>query len=816
MIKFVKKKNIRSTILSVDPVRFAELEEENLDYFLMKFVFSIKLNVAAIDPTSYSKVDVSIIKPQEASNKSKNAENRVKFNPNFSSVANTLTKPSTSKLKINPDGQKRFQPAVSIPKEALDRISKNLSVIDAGKLSSKTSVYMTKVSVIVADVIKDALEKKCIVYQLEIPEQVSLDQGLRLTQDRILNSNLINEINDTFKLPSNYINTLNTNEELFGKKILDYFIHDTNQPPEAFLNGLNFYKINTDFTNLSVLELPVRIKIPSSFKNSALEVKFDLFESNNELPLESITLSLDAKRYFEAYYALSSIPNVDYVSSRGGSAATLTFSYDAFDKDKVVSFNIYTKVLKNGKFTAFKFLRNIDVSDLSLKQSVFSLKNFSSEELVIARIIPVTKFGESEKFSDVVMGNGKSGATGKRLSLRLLQSPEELGSVRAIIENMSNLAETMKIYMRDCTNSSDSRFKHMHTVRCGGNSSTSFIDRGLIPGHFYEYYIESIDNSSNGKVLQTSEPALIEILKFKKDSSRVVVTTPQIVNNQVNFTITTTQKDSKSSLIKSAISSNVDAASQARFDPVNANSTNEKTDDFKNIYFHEISRIGGSSSERYSLGVFPDGIFSDDAALRKTLGNVPGLLPGNTYYYQITTYKSDLLSSNRNYITSGRNGNKDWFYSPYKWKNPKIADTGTLFGEDEKGIPEISEKDLLLSQPISVINSLKVTVPPSAGSSTISPTVSSITRKTNKILWNALTNFNFDSFVVVKVVNGKKTILGSTSKNYFYHKLEENDLGTVYYEVTPMNGDDFSVQSTYFTNSIYVLDDTSERILRNE
>lgn len=815
MIKFVKKKNIRSTILSVDPVRFAELEEENLDYFLMKFVFSIKLDVSAIDPSAYSRVDVSIINPQNTTNKAK-VDSRVKLNPNFASVANTLTKTSTSKLKTNPDGLKRFQPAVSIPKEALDRINKNLLVINAGKITEKSSAFMTKVPIFISESIKNALEKKCIVYQLEIPEQISLDQGLRRTEDRIINSNLINEINDTFKLPTNYINTINANDELFGKKVLDYFIHDTNQPAEAFLDSLNFYEIKTDFNNLSVLELPARVKIPISFKNSTLEIKFDLFESNNELPLESITLPLDVKRYFEAYYALSSVPNIDYVSTRGGSAVSLSFSYDAFDKDKVVSFNIYIKSLKNGKFTSFKFLKNIDVSTLRLKQTVFALKNFSSEELAIARVVPVTKFGESEKFNDIVIGNGKSGSTGKRLFLRLQQSPEELGSVRAIIENMSNLAETMKIYMRDCTNSPDARFKHMHTVRCGGNSSTSFLDRGLIPGHFYEYYIESIDNSSNGKILQVSDPALIEILKFQKDTSRVTITSPQIIGNSVNFTITTVQKDSKSSLLKSAISSLGDGATQTRFDPVNAITTNEKSEDLKDVYFHEIVRINESTSERYLMGIFADGSFNDDAALRSTLGNVPSLAPGNIYYYQITTYKRDLLSSNRNYVTSGRSNNQDWFYSPYKWKNPKIIATGMLFDEDEKGTPEISDKDLLLSQPISVINSIKVTMPTQEVSSVINPTVSSITRKTNKIQWNALTNFNFDSFVVVKVVNGKKTILGSTSKNYFYHKLEENDLGTVYYEVTPLNGSDYSMQSTYFSNSIFVLDDTSERILRNE
>jgi len=815
MIKFVSKKNIKSQILSVDPVRFAELEEENLDHFLMRFVFKIKLDVAAINPEDYNRVDVSIVSPPAATNEAKTSEKQTKLNPNFSTLSSTLTKSSTSKLKFNPAGQKVYKPEVSIPKLALDKINKILMPFALEKQQAKSSAYLTKVPVFINSLITDALNKKCIVQLLDIPEEVSLDQGARLTQDRIINSNMIKEINDTFRLPTNYINSLNTHNELFGKKIIDRFIHDTNQPPENFLSTVNFYKIKTDFTNLSVLEIPVRIKIPISLKNSALQIKFDLFEKNSKLPLESITMSLDAKSYFEAYYALSSTPNVDYVSSRGGAAATLAFSYDAFDKHKVVSFNIYVKMLKNGKFNQFKFIKNINVFDLRLRQSIFSLKNFSLDELAVARIVPVTKFGESEKFTDIVLGNGRLRATGKSLSLRLLQSPDELGLVRAMIENVTNLAQLMKIYRRDCTNSPDAHFKHTHTVKIAGLGSTSFVDSGLIPGHFYEYYVECLDKSG-GTILQVSEPALVEIQKFENSDAIITITNTSASSDTVTFTITTIEKKSKSALIKNAIANLADPTVQARFDPASAITTNESKEDLKALYFHEITRISESTSERYAMGIFPDGVFTDDRQTRKILGNVPPPLPGGTYYYQITTYKRDLLSINKNYVASGRTNNQNWFYLPYKWKNHKVVSTGILFSEDNFNTPEISDRDLLLMQPINVIASFKYTIPKDEGSSVINPIVNNITRKTHKIQWNSLANFNFDSFVVVKVVNGKKIILGSTNKNYYYHKLEENDLGTVYYEVTPIGGDDYSIHSTYFSNHIFVLDDTSERILRNE
>jgi len=66
---------------------------------------------------------------------------------------------------------------------------------------------------------------------------------------------------------------------------------------------------------------------------------------------------------------------------------------------------------------------------------------------------------------------------------------------------------------------------------------------------------------------------------------------------------------------------------------------------------------------------------------------------------------------------------------------------------------------------------------------------------------------------VTKVVNGKKHLLGKTNKTYIYHKLSEEDLGTVYYEVTPITND-YQIKSTYFTNSILVKEELSSKVLR--
>jgi hypothetical protein len=41
---------------------------------------------------------------------------------------------------------------------------------------------------------------------------------------------------------------------------------------------------------------------------------------------------------------------------------------------------------------------------------------------------------------------------------------------------------------------------------------------------------------------------------------------------------------------------------------------------------------------------------------------------------------------------------KEWFYRPYKWKNPAVVTTGKLYADDNEGIPIIDLYDGLTSQ----------------------------------------------------------------------------------------------------------------------
>ena len=80
---------------------------------------------------------------------------------------------------------------------------------------------------------------------------------------------------------------------------------------------------------------------------------------------------------------------------------------------------------------------------------------------------------------------------------------------------------------------------------------------------------------------------------------------------------------------------------------------------------------------------------------------------------------------------------------------------------------------------------------------------------TVRVSWSysGITEYNkislYDSFVVMKVVNGIRSFVGRTHKNFIYHEIDEKDLGSVYYIIVPIMND-FSVDDPGYSNEIFI------------
>jgi hypothetical protein len=82
-------------------------------------------------------------------------------------------------------------------------------------------------------------------------------------------------------------------------------------------------------------------------------------------------------------------------------------------------------------------------------------------------------------------------------------------------------------------------------------------------------------------------------------------------------------------------------------------------------------------------------------------------------------------------------------------------------------------------------------------------------RNTVIVSWNfrGASEFNkinlYDSFVVMKVVNGIRSFVGRTSDKFIYHELDESDIGSVYYIVVPIMSE-FDIDEAGYSSPIVI------------
>jgi hypothetical protein len=55
----------------------------------------------------------------------------------------------------------------------------------------------------------------------------------------------------------------------------------------------------------------------------------------------------------------------------------------------------------------------------------------------------------------------------------------------------------------------------------------------------------------------------------------------------------------------------------------------------------------------------------------------------------------------------------------------------------------------------------------------------------------------------MKVVNGVRSFVGKTQKNYIYHEISENDIGSVYYIIIPIMSE-FDIGKEAFSNDLLI------------
>lgn len=822
MIKFITAKIKKTKILSVDAHEFADIVKITDSYIELRLVFNISLMAKDNNAELCNKVIVSLERQGYGNDNDTviayDGITKINENPTDMSLVRQLPQhhPAYSTASTLDNVLKR-KPQTQISSQASKKLATRFSIVNNYINSKNSQDKITSCTVYLSDYINDALKNPYEVTELIVPENVRLINDQRLTNERIEKNSLVSDINNDFVTPVSIL-AEEENTNFLQRTFIDYFLQDAPLPPKDVIDRLTFYKLTKNLAYLTKIQIPCMIKLPLRFSNSTIQVDFKLYEYNDTRVAEHVSTRINIKNLKEAYEVLDGFVIADHsiknADSKFEKNYLANFDYSGNDLEKIKFFNVYTKTLNNfgNRLSSYTLKSSISAPKNIEDFNTLSFLENSAESLHVIRIVPVTESGESSIFSDIVLGEGIK--TNLISSLVLTAYQGDTNNVTIDIKNINSKLDFLKIYRRSCRKNSNSTFALVGFYKKINSTNFVWNDFNTIEDEIYEYYaaVESADSTK-----QISNYDMITYRRQSKNKAkRISIEGLAVTNQSISFSIiTSTQANDNSNTLYSA------ALNSAYTGTEMSNSTQLQSlspltnmtfkppipKDYKDLFFHSVSRIDLTNGNKATFSLVSDGQFTDNEMSRNR-DSISELVPGRTYIYYIQTFTRDPLSVKTNFIASGEKNNSNWFHRPYKWLNPKVIASGILYDDDEDGIASITNFENYTAEAVSDKLTSEITIPTSPTYEPINPNAIKISRNVVKISWK-LSNKNFyDSFVVVKVVNGVRKILGKTKIENFYHKIEPNDLGTIYYEITCILSN-FSIGNTYYSNNILCTEDLS-------
>lgn len=589
-----------------------------------------------------------------------------------------------------------------------------------------------------------------------------------------------------------------------------YYLHDVKKSPAE--DSQVWYESSWTYTPLTKFESTVSLSIPVANKNATLDVKFDLFKSGQTSPAETVTVSLNVTRYFDAFTSVKYPPQI---SSRALDAKgnTAVFIEDLNKTGTVSKFNVYVKDISSvGEITPYKRMGSVN----NTRMCQFNFTNTAA--LSLLRVVPVDAFGrESNIFTNIVIGPGhdvvgkmaicpKYGYDGHTVSIDIFNVPRD--------------ASKIHLYRRNCSKSPDAVFELATEVLLKPGIDVHTIDDllGVVPGAIFEYYVTA--TTSPATRLRAQKTFCSNYAFFKhpaksqdKKSLTVeiqnyvsVVDTSGMVN--VAFDLVTTLSPEEKAIITESLKAQLGELYEQYLNPANNLSSPLGEDKYSDLVVHEVVRTNLRTAEREVFELVSAGKFADNPQTR-SVSNIKDIDPLNDYYYQVFTYKRNPITLFKNYVAFGTDDHgRDWFYSPYKWRQPAVLSSGRLYADDTAGVPIVDTYDSFTADACGLTathmsrSAVELTQIDSVRAERID-------RHTVQVSWNYSTSLSksrvdlYDSFIVLKVVNGVRSYVGRSAKNFIYHYLTPDDVGSVYYIVVPIVTD-IEFDDPGFSNDIYV------------
>lgn len=846
-MKLYQKTAIKKSVslLAINPDTFAELLEETDSTYVFNLSFKLLIDEEnnifdydSVDITVKSKEDDEISQPDETYNVASEVSGR-DINP-------------SKGLTWSGNGKPRPKYSTKVK----NRLYHNLKLLsDIQKSENKISHHTVSLSPYLSEV------KRNIKYNItEIfarsykpKRETSAKQGVKLSffTDEFyektinqVNSSLVDPLKTIFRVnrelcsltesiddPS--ICSLNSESLLENPKIrmsfvekgksplyfdiIKYYLREIPASPEE--TRQTWYEKRKVTKKLNYIDLYQRVELKKSNKNLNLTVRFDLFKKGSCIPDETLNTVLYVPSHVDAFENVILPPTVscqqDFLSKNSSSKSVLnTISIIDKNKGNIAGFNIYKKSIdEKGNVENYQLIGTSDN-----KSQINYFQFIGDSNLTILRVVPVNKTNkETNVFSSLVIGPGHK--TLENISI----VPCHFGKneIRIDVYGLPDDTITATLYRRDCTDNFNSSFKSISELRINKNNEVGyFLDRQVEIGHVYEYYVVSLSVTRDKKE-ETPHYSNFAIYKnipngLVEKAVIVDLVDPFIEKNDkeitASFEIKTIITQSENERITQSLKDQVGELYEQYLSPL-ANSSSPLGGDekgvpqYSDLFFHEIVRTNLNTGDRETFSLVSDGKFVDDKDSQRIF-NIKPLNPFHSYYYHVFTFRKNPIELFKNFVVRGSDSRgKDWFFLPYKWRNASLK-RGKLYPDDENGIPIINPYESFTSESYGLTSVYKVdgTV---EYNDIENVTVERIDRNTNKITWNFKDENSsnsvelYDSFVVLKVVNGIRSIVGKTQKSYVYHELKEEDLGTVYYIVVPI-AFDFKIDKPKFSNSITI------------
>lgn len=839
----VQKSNTRQ-ILNINSATFAELIREDAASLFFEFEFRLSLKNSDKNIENYDKVVITV-KRKEFSDNNKNSENN-------SSGLNASKSISFKKNPVNVLGRKEDIEKTTLPESLPHKVNSRLS---RGKSSIQAILsredYVFQSEVLISPLIERFNNNYFSFTEINSPQYKPPRRSASSDRIRIDPSDILTRINEEridITEPvfgcgeiSNLTSEDNLDSEelrfsLTTKKSIStlqydlakYFLDVVPRSPND--DNVTWYEKRVVTKQLEDIFVKRDIKIDKINKDLNLVVRFDLHNKDTNLIDESVSVDLNISRHTEAFYAIINPPTVSGIANE--KFANLTIS-DADKRNQALGYNIYVKNIDSqksvDKYSFLGFVKKVNDST-SLELPVKS-------DLSVVRVVPLNSLGqESNVFTDFMVGNGH------KLFGSLSISPKQIGknTIRIDVFGIPKISDTsgckITLYKRNCTKGFNSTFEVFSTKNNAQfNVPISFQDTEVETGIVYEYRAVASTGIALDEIICFSNDAMIRNAAFSDRFNNIRVNL-----SEANSNIERSDTSQGSATISFKISSTAASSDQSTLDEFfkiysedlfnrylnSSNNTGLATSfqnevkNYKDIFFHQVVRNNLNTGERVTFDLVPDGIFIDGPETQKSTGVSP-LNVQHTYTYEVSTFLRNPLELLKRYVVSGKvdykietnqdlggkTTSKSYFYYPYKWRNFSTK-TGKLYADDSKGIAIIDAYDSFTSETIGFTASHRVDSSSKFSSIDAVSTVR-VDINTVKVTWNSFGTSSltgdrlYDSFIVMKVVNGIRSFVGRTFQNFIYHELNETDLGSVYYVVVPIMSE-FDIGTPGYSNDILV------------